>query len=894
MALGVDIISAFDGSGIKKAIEEFKTLETTSQKAQFAIQKAAIPAAAALAGLAAAAGFAVKAAIADQQEQEKLALTIRNTTDATTGQIEANEEYIASLAASSTFTDSEMRPALEALVRTTGDLSTAQSSLRLAMDISAATGQGLVEVSSALARAHTGNYRALQMLSPMLRDNIKEGQSLDQIFKELTDTFGGSAEAMGETTAGQLTRLKNQVGELQESFGVALLPVVEAIVPVFSSLATFAQNNRTAFLALAGVLATLSASIVAVAAVTKIYTTYQKLMAIDTVQAVLALKDAEGQLTKVGQAVMAVGKVFAVVALAQTFFAIGNSAMNMGQKIKVATEEVIIAVDDMAMGTAQDTATVAESFIKTARTIQDQLRLNDVFNEFGRDFQFVVGGIKVNIEAADEAFENFLNQDPNLAQKIIDGLKAQLAVTDPTSRAYQDLTDAIARYEARLNTARAAQSAFNSAVQTTPTLAWSAALVRLETQTQREFKARLASAGAIEEWNKQVEQSRNKASGAAKEVKTFQEKLTEFTSALKGSYDAQRSMTAATRSREAAERSVTEATANASKAQEYFNKVVKGFPKDSKQAIDATRQYEEAQRRVRDAALSQRDAIQEVKNAEAELQKLRDIKADPENVAEAERNLERSKYAVEEANFAVTEAEAELAALRLNPESSATEIRRAEIRLAEAKLAVSDSVARVKDAELALNEEINRKATAEEIAEAERNLEKAKESVVKQTEELRDATVQEAAAQSFMNQILNGATEDTDEYKDALRELTEAKREEEDARINVAEAILNEAEATLALAEAQRILNKVRAETPANIVARGQAQLEGVSTSNPALAALNAANNGQNNTTVINNNITAGMGTDPATVAREIIDVLKSYERANGYVPIVTEYQVAV
>ena len=894
MALGVDIISAFDGTGIRSAIEEFKKLETTSEKAQFAIQKAALPAAAALAALSAAAGFAVKAAIADQQEQEKLALTLRNTTNATNEQITANEDYIASLAANSTFTDSEMRPALEALVRTTGDLSTAQSSLRLAMDISAATGQGLVEVSSALARAHTGNYRALQMLSPMLRDNIKEGQSLDQIFKELTETFGGSAEAMGETTAGQLTKLKNQIGELQESFGMALLPVVEAIVPVFASLAQFAQENRTAFLALAGVLATLSAAIVSVAAVTKIYTTYQKLMAIDTVKAVLTLKDAEGQLTKVGQAVVGVGKVFAVVGLAQTFFAIGNSAMNMGQKIKVASEEVIIAVDAMTMNTSQDTAVVAESFIKTARTIQDQLRLNDVFNEFGRDFQFVVGGIKVNIEAADEAFEKFLDQDPNLAQKIIDGLKAQLAVTDPTSRAYKDLTDAIARYEARLNTARAAQSAFNSAVQATPTIAFTGALARLESQTQREFKARLASAGAIEEWNKQVEQSRNKASGAAKEVKTFQEKLAEFTSALKGSYDAQRSLATATRSREAAERSLTDATANASKAQEYFNKVVRGFPKDSKQAVAATKQYEEAKRRLRDATFAERDAIQEVKDAEAELQKLRDIKADPENVAEAERNLERSKYAVEEANFAVTESEAELAALRLNPDASATEIRRAEIALAEAKLAVSDAVQKVKDSEKALDEEVNRKAKAEEIAEAERNLEKAKEAVVKQTEELRDATEEEAKAQSFMNQILNGASEDTEEYKDALRDLTDAKEEEEDARRKVADAILAEAEATLALAEAQRNLNKVRAETPANIVARGQSQLEGISTSNPALATLNNLNNGTNGTTVINNTINAGMGTDGASVAREIIDVLKSYERANGYVPIVTEYQVAV
>jgi hypothetical protein len=62
MAVSLPIVSEFNGKGIKKAIAEFKQLETTGQKAQFALKKAALPAAAALAGLAAAAGPAVSAA----------------------------------------------------------------------------------------------------------------------------------------------------------------------------------------------------------------------------------------------------------------------------------------------------------------------------------------------------------------------------------------------------------------------------------------------------------------------------------------------------------------------------------------------------------------------------------------------------------------------------------------------------------------------------------------------------------------------------------------------------------------------------------------------------------------------------------------------------------------
>ena len=60
MAINIPIISEFDGKGIKKAIAQFKQLETTSEKAQFAIKKAAVPAAAALGGLALALGDATK------------------------------------------------------------------------------------------------------------------------------------------------------------------------------------------------------------------------------------------------------------------------------------------------------------------------------------------------------------------------------------------------------------------------------------------------------------------------------------------------------------------------------------------------------------------------------------------------------------------------------------------------------------------------------------------------------------------------------------------------------------------------------------------------------------------------------------------------------------------
>jgi hypothetical protein len=52
MALSIPIISEFQDKGIKRAIAEFKQLETTGKKAQFALKKAALPAIAALGAVA--------------------------------------------------------------------------------------------------------------------------------------------------------------------------------------------------------------------------------------------------------------------------------------------------------------------------------------------------------------------------------------------------------------------------------------------------------------------------------------------------------------------------------------------------------------------------------------------------------------------------------------------------------------------------------------------------------------------------------------------------------------------------------------------------------------------------------------------------------------------------
>jgi hypothetical protein len=262
MAINIPIISEFDGKGVKKAIAQFKQLETTGQKAQFAIKKAAVPAAAALAGLAVALGDATQAAMEDQAEQSALALTLQNVTGAGAAQTAQVEKQISAMSRASGVADTEYRKALEALVRGTKDVGIAMNDMNLVMDISTATGMDSASVADALAKAYQGNFKALRSLSPEMSTMIKEGASLNEVMDVLGGTFGGATAKSAETAAGKMKILKNSIGETKESIGAALLPVLEAVLPVLNKFAAWAQDNPKAFLAIAAAIGAVAAAIV--------------------------------------------------------------------------------------------------------------------------------------------------------------------------------------------------------------------------------------------------------------------------------------------------------------------------------------------------------------------------------------------------------------------------------------------------------------------------------------------------------------------------------------------------------------------------------------------------------------------------------------------------------
>ena len=275
MAITIPIISEFDGKGVSRAIQEFKQLETAGEKAQFAIKKAAIPAAAALGGLAIAGFSAAKAAIEDAAGAAELSRQLKISTKATDAQVTATEDMISSMTLATGVADTDLRTALSNLARSTGSAEESTRLLNLAMDISAATGKDLDSVSQALGKAFNGQTTALAKLDPSLRGIVKEGASADEVFKIMADTFGGAAAEAANTAEGRFKRMNVALGEAQESIGQALLPIIEQLLPYLEDLATWVGENTTLITTLGVVIGTAAAGIIAINAVMKAWTIVQ-------------------------------------------------------------------------------------------------------------------------------------------------------------------------------------------------------------------------------------------------------------------------------------------------------------------------------------------------------------------------------------------------------------------------------------------------------------------------------------------------------------------------------------------------------------------------------------------------------------------------------------------
>ena len=264
MAISIPIISEFNDAGIKRAQKEFSQLEGAGAKAGYAVKKAAIPAAAALAGLGVALFDATKGAMEDAAASDLLAGTLKKATGATDAAIKANEDWISTQGRLLGVTDDELRPVLGRLAKATGSVEDAQRLATQAMDIAASTGKPLATVTASLEKAYGGNLAALAKLAPEYRQMIKDGATFEEVMDAIAVTTGGAATDAANTAQGQFKRLGVALAETKESIGAALLPAIEAVLPYLTKFGDWASKHPEILLAIGGAIAGIAVAITAV------------------------------------------------------------------------------------------------------------------------------------------------------------------------------------------------------------------------------------------------------------------------------------------------------------------------------------------------------------------------------------------------------------------------------------------------------------------------------------------------------------------------------------------------------------------------------------------------------------------------------------------------------
>jgi hypothetical protein len=222
------IISEYSDKGTKQATKDLNKVGKQFDDFGKKVAHTFAVAAAASAALAIKIGTdAVKAAMEDQKSQVLLANSLRNTIGATDSAIASVENYITKTQALYSVADDKLRPSLAALVASFGSVGEAEKMQAIALDISANKNIDLMLASNLLAKAHGGNLGALKKLFPEITAATVKSKDFATALNVVAAASRGAAAASADTLAGRLEGLKLAYGEILETLGYALMPVIQ-------------------------------------------------------------------------------------------------------------------------------------------------------------------------------------------------------------------------------------------------------------------------------------------------------------------------------------------------------------------------------------------------------------------------------------------------------------------------------------------------------------------------------------------------------------------------------------------------------------------------------------------------------------------------------------------
>jgi hypothetical protein len=402
MSIDIPIISSFVDKGISDAIRQFKQLETASDKAQFAIKKAAVPAAAALAGIASLAANAVKQASNLSEAQNKANVIFKDaakdiTKFADTASTKLGQSKTQALNAAATFGSFGKAAGLAG-----ADLSKfATGFTTLASDLASFNNTTPEEAVIALGAALRGEAEPIRRFNVLLDDATIKTEAMklgiikttkdalppqqkvlavqSAILKQTSDQQGDFAKT-SDGLANSQRILAAQIKDVSAQFGNALLPAIEKVLPYLKDFAKIAKENPDDVQNLAIGITAMAAATVALNIATK--TNPFILMAAAILVADKAMDKLLDKLNKIGGYVGVLGKIFGSLAFFgfagkvfdDVFLSSGNKIENSTKRTKAAIEATENAITKITTATNTNTTVTTTNTTATDKQTEAEKR----------------------------------------------------------------------------------------------------------------------------------------------------------------------------------------------------------------------------------------------------------------------------------------------------------------------------------------------------------------------------------------------------------------------------------------------------------------------------------------------------------------------------------------
>jgi hypothetical protein len=131
--------------------------------------------------------------------------------------------FINRLEAQTGVLDDELRPAMDRLLRATGDVSKSQELLNLSLDIAAGTGKSVTQVSQSLQKAYLGQTAAIGRLGVGISKADLATGNFEDIQKKLNALFAGQATSAADSYQGSINKLQVAANNAKETIGKGLV-----------------------------------------------------------------------------------------------------------------------------------------------------------------------------------------------------------------------------------------------------------------------------------------------------------------------------------------------------------------------------------------------------------------------------------------------------------------------------------------------------------------------------------------------------------------------------------------------------------------------------------------------------------------------------------------------